>query len=103
MSAKAHFSTNSGAETRACLAFFGISFLFHAIQVMRHQEGNPKDWVDGCGSLGAVSAPPQIPITSMRRPERECSCVKSSANVSRLTCVFSEAGPEELTLRSRPD
>jgi hypothetical protein len=66
MSAKAHFPTNSGAETRACLAFLSeFYFLFQAVQVMRLQQGNPKDGVDGCGSLGAASAPPQIPITAM--------------------------------------
>jgi hypothetical protein len=66
------------------------------------QEGNPKDWADCCGSLGAVPALAEIPIRVMRRPKWECSSMKSSAKVSLLALVPSGLIPEELVLSAWP-
>jgi hypothetical protein len=62
------------------------------------QEGKPKDWADCCASLGAVPAPLAIPIKAICTRARECSVMKSSANVGRIALVPSSAIPVELAL-----
>jgi len=66
------------------------------------QEGNPKDWADCCGSLGAVPALAEIPVKEICRPERECSSMKSSAKISLFALVPSGSIPEELVLSAWP-
>jgi hypothetical protein len=66
------------------------------------QEGNPKDWVDCCGSLGAVLALAKIPVKSICKPEWECSSMKSSTKVSFSLLAPSGSIPEKLILSALP-
>jgi len=65
------------------------------------QEGNPKDWVVCCGSLGAVPALAKIWSKSICRPEWECSSMKSSEKVNLFALTPSGSILEELVLSAR--
>jgi hypothetical protein len=82
--------------------YSGLPPSLRQMKLCELQEGNPKDWADCCGSLGAFPALAEIPVNVICRPEWECSSTKSSAKVSLFLLAPSGSIPEELVLSAWP-